>query len=66
LGKYVREGILVLEAGCGYGHKCILLSKCYEANVVGVDIVLEPLKTLMKPVKNFMHKVYRFLSWAEM
>jgi ubiquinone/menaquinone biosynthesis C-methylase UbiE len=66
LGKYVREGILVLEAGCGYGHKCILLSKYYEANVVGVDIVLEPLKTLMKPVKKLHAQGYGFLSWAEM
>jgi ubiquinone/menaquinone biosynthesis C-methylase UbiE len=47
LGKYVREGTLVLEAGCGYGHKCVLFSKYYKASVVGIDIVLGPLKTLM-------------------
>jgi SAM-dependent methyltransferase len=47
LGKYIGEGTLVLEAGCGYGRKCVLFTKYYKANVVGVDIVLEPLKTLM-------------------
>ena len=48
LGKYVGRGQLVLEAGCGYGHKCLLFSKYYRASVVGVDIVLEPLKVLMR------------------
>jgi len=47
LERYVGKGRLVLEAGCGYGHKCLLLSKYYKANVVGTDIVLEPLKALM-------------------
>lgn len=47
LGKYIRKGQLILEAGCGYGHKCVLFSKYYKANVVGVDIVLGPLKVLM-------------------
>lgn len=47
LGKYIRKGQLILEAGCGYGHKCVLFSKYYKVNVVGVDIVLEPLKVLM-------------------
>jgi SAM-dependent methyltransferase len=65
LRRYIREGALILEGGCGYGHKCVLFSKYYKANVVGVDIVLEPLKTLMSYLK-LMHKVYGFLSWAEM
>ena len=47
LRKYIREGCLVLEAGCGYGHKCILFNKYYGASVVGLDFVLEPLKALM-------------------
>ena len=34
LGKYVKRGCLVLEAGCGYGHKCVLLSKYYSANTI--------------------------------
>ena len=55
LGKYVRKGCLVLEAGCGYGIKCILFSKHYKANVVGVDIVLEPLKALMNYLSKDTH-----------
>jgi SAM-dependent methyltransferase len=55
LGKYVREGTLVLEADCEYGHKCVLFSKHYKANVVGVDIVLEPLKTLMSYLRKNPH-----------
>ncbi len=47
LGKYIKKDQLILEAGCGYGHKCVLLSRYYKANVVGIDIVVEPLKVLM-------------------
>jgi len=52
LKKYVGKGSLVLEAGCGYGHQCVFFSRYYKANVVGVDIVLEPLKTL----RNYLSK----------
>ena len=55
LGKYVRKGCLVLEAGCGYGHKCVLFSKYYKANVIGVDIVLEPLKALINYLSKDSH-----------
>jgi ubiquinone/menaquinone biosynthesis C-methylase UbiE len=55
LGKYIGAGALVLEAGCGYGHKCVLFSKHYKANMVGVDIVLEPLKTLMSYLRKTPH-----------
>ena len=51
LRKYIREGCLILEAGCGYGHKCMLFNKYYKASVVGLDIVLEPLKALNEPFK---------------
>lgn len=47
LGRYIKKDQLVLEAGCGYGHKCLLFSRYYKANVVGVDIVSYPLETLM-------------------
>jgi SAM-dependent methyltransferase len=56
LGRYVRKGHLVLEAGCGYGHKCVLFSKYYKANVVGVDIVLEPLRALMNYLSKDLHE----------
>ena len=51
LKKYVKGGSLVLEAGCGYGSKCVFFSKYFKANVIGVDIVLEPLK-----IFNELHK----------
>jgi len=47
LGKYIRGNCLILEAGCGYGHKCVFLAKYYKASVIGIDIVLEPLKALI-------------------
>jgi ubiquinone/menaquinone biosynthesis C-methylase UbiE len=46
LMRYFRIGAFVLEAGCGYGDKCVLFNKCMKATVVGIDIVLEPLKVL--------------------
>ena len=58
LGKYVKKGCLVLEAGCGYGHKCVLFSKYYKANVIGVDFVLKPLKVLM----NYLSRDHRTQS----
>jgi ubiquinone/menaquinone biosynthesis C-methylase UbiE len=47
LKRYIKRGQLVLEAGCGYGSKCVLFSKYFNVNVVGIDIVLNPLETLM-------------------
>jgi len=38
LKKYIRKNTLILEAGCGYGHKYIYFSN-YEASVVGIDII---------------------------
>ncbi|RLG16007.1 hypothetical protein DRN63_04715 [Nanoarchaeota archaeon] len=49
---------MVLEAGCGYGHKCVLFSKYYKANVIGVDFVLKPLKVLM----NYLSRDHRTQS----
>lgn len=46
MGRYIKKGKLVLEAGCGYGHKCVLFSKYFKGEVVGVDIVSYPLKAL--------------------
>ena len=51
LKRYITKSSLVLEGGCGYGHKCILFSRYFGASVVGVDIVLEPLKSLENYIK---------------
>ncbi|MEM2351602.1 MAG: class I SAM-dependent methyltransferase [Thermoproteota archaeon] len=51
LRKYVRKGVSVLEAGCGYGRMCVYFSQYYRASVVGIDIVKEPLKVLNRYLK---------------
>ncbi len=46
LSRYIKKGSLVLEAGCGYGLRCLYFNSHNEASCIGVDIVLEPLKLL--------------------
>jgi len=50
LKKYIRKNTLILEAGCGYGHKCIYFNN-YGASVVGIDIVKKPLRVLNSYLK---------------
>jgi len=51
LGRYIKKECWVLEAGCGYGHKCVYFSRYLGANVIGIDLVKEPLKTLNNYLK---------------
>ena len=48
LQKHVGVGKLVLEAGCGFGHKCIYFAKYHKARCVGIDIVVEPSLKILK------------------
>ena len=55
LSKYVKKGSFLIEAGCGYGLRCLYFNRHNDASCVGIDIVLEPLKQLnlyLKTSKN--------------
>lgn len=62
LTKYVGEGGLILEAGCGYGVYCLYFNIIKGASCVGIDIVIEPLKALKSYLRVTQHKTHIIAS----
>jgi len=51
LDNYITRDSLILEAGCGFGVKCIYFNQRYGASCVGIDMIMEPLKKLQLHLK---------------
>jgi len=60
ISKYVKEGMTILDAGCGNGITAIELAKAYEVNIIGVDFapkMIESATTELTKTHNLKGKV---------